>query len=160
VTTDPQVDAEARLVVLRREWPDPIDDVWSALTESERTARWIGTWTGRAEAGRTATTVEFTMTGEVDAGGEVAPPVTITIVECDPPRRLVLDIPVGDGAPWRVAVSLTEDGGRTVLLFEQSVVGDVSPADVEAGWGWYLDRLGASLHGEPMPSWTDYEPAR
>jgi len=158
VTTDPQVDAEARLVVLRREWPDPIDDVWSALTESERTARWIGTWTGRGEAA--GATVEFTMTGEVDAGGEVAPPVTITIVECDPPRRLVLDIPVGDGAPWRVAVSLTEDGGRTVLLFEQSVVGDVSPADVEAGWSWYLDRLGASLHGEPMPSWTDYEPAR
>jgi uncharacterized protein YndB with AHSA1/START domain len=159
VTTDPQVDAEGRLVVLRREWPDPIDDVWSALTESERTARWIGTWTGREEeAGRTATTVEFTMTGEVDAGGEVAPPVTVTIVECDPPRRLVLDIPEGDGPPWRVAVSLTEEGGRTVLLFEQRVIGGVSPADVEAGWSWYLDRLGASLHGEPMPSWT-YTPA-
>ena len=49
MTTDPQVDAEGRVVVLRREWPDPIDDVWSALTESERTARWIGTWTGRGE---------------------------------------------------------------------------------------------------------------
>jgi uncharacterized protein YndB with AHSA1/START domain len=153
VTTDPQVDAEGRVVVLRREWPDPIDDVWSALTESERTARWIGTWNTRTD-----TTVEFTMTGEVDAGGEVAPPVTVTIVECDPPRRLVLDIPEGDGPPWRVAVSLTEEGGRTVLLFEQRVVGGVSPADVEAGWSWYLDRLSASLHGEPMPSWT-YTPA-
>ena len=153
MTTDPQVDAEGRVVVLRREWPDPIDDVWSALTESERTARWIGTWKARTD-----TTVEFTMTGEVDAGGEVAPPVTVTIVECDPPRRLVLDIPEGDGPPWRVAVSLTEEGGRTVLLFEQRVVGGVSPADVEAGWSWYLDRLGASLHGEPMPSWT-YTPA-
>ncbi len=153
MTTDPQVDAEGRIVVLRREWPDPIDDVWSALTESERTARWIGTWNTRTD-----TTIEFTMTGEVDAGGEVAPPVTVTIVECDPPRRLVLDIPEGDGPPWRVAVSLTEEGGRTVLLFEQRVVGGVSPADVEAGWSWYLDRLGASLHGEPMPSWT-YTPA-
>jgi uncharacterized protein YndB with AHSA1/START domain len=154
VTTDPQVDAEGRVVVLRREWPDPIDDVWSALTESERTARWIGTWSGLTD-----TTIEFTMTGEVDAGGEVAPPVTVTIVECDPPRRLVLDIPEGDGPPWRVAVSLTEEGGRTVLLFEQRVVGGVSPADVEAGWSWYLDRLGAVLHGEPMPSWTTYAPA-
>jgi uncharacterized protein YndB with AHSA1/START domain len=153
VTTDPQVDAGGRVVVLRREWPDPIDDVWSALTESERTARWIGTWTGPVDD-----TVEFTMTGEVDAGGEVAPPVTVTIVECDPPRRLVLDIPEGDGPPWRVAVSLTEEGGRTVLLFEQRVVGAGSPADVEAGWSWYLDRLGASLHGEPMPPWT-YTPA-
>jgi uncharacterized protein YndB with AHSA1/START domain len=148
VTTDQQADPR-RLVALRRDWPDPIDDVWSALTESERTARWIGYYTGR-----TATTVEFTMTGEADAGGEVAPPVTVTIVECDPPRRLVLDIPEGDKPPWRVAVTLTEEAGRTVVLFEQHVPDDVSPADVEAGWNWYLDRLGAVLHDEPMPAWT------
>lgn len=151
MTTDPQ--ADQRSVVLRREWPDPIDDVWSALTESERTARWIGTFTGRTE-----TTVEFTLTGEVDAGGEVAPPVTVTIVECDPPRRLVVDIPEGDGPPWRVAVTLAVEDGRTVLLFEQRVAAGVAPADVEAGWSWYLDRLGACLHGGPMPDWTEYAP--
>lgn len=177
MTTDPQADAPARTVVLRREWPDPVDDVWSALTESERTARWIGTYTGAGRAGGrgedagTASStgpvppghpassprqVEFTMTGEVDAGGDVAPPVTVTIVECDPPRRLVLDIPEGEGPPWRVAVTLTEEAGRTVLLFEQRVVEGVAPADVEAGWNWYLDRLGAALHNGPMPAWTDY----
>ena len=151
MTTEPQ--ADARVVALRREWPDPIDDVWAALTESERTARWIGTWTSRTE-----TTVQFTLTGEVDAGGEVAPPVTVTIVECDPPHRLVVDIPEGDGPPWRVAVTLTAEDGRTVLLFEQRVAEGVTPADVEAGWSWYLDRLGASLHDEPMPTWTEYAP--
>lgn len=179
MTTDQQADEGSRLVVLRREYPDPIDDVWSALTESERTARWIGTWTGRGEeAGvssgphrvmpgdpassprSTETTVQFTMTGEVDAGGEVAPPVTVTIVECDPPRRLVLDIPEGENRPWRVAVSLAEEAGRTVLLFEQRVIEGVDLADVEAGWSWYLDRLGASLHDTPMPQWPDYAPAR
>ena len=36
----------------------------------------------------------------------------------------------------------------------------VDPADVEAGWSWYLDRLGASLHDAPMPQWPDYAPAR
>jgi uncharacterized protein YndB with AHSA1/START domain len=151
MTTDQQADEGSRLVVLRREWSDPIDDVWSALTESDRTARWIGTYTG---VGRVGGGVEFTMTGEVDAGGEVAPPVTVTIVECDPPRRLVLDIPEGDKPPWRVAVTLNEEAGRTVLLFEQRVIEGISPADVEAGWNWYLDRLGAVLHDEPMPSWT------
>lgn len=154
MTTDPQVD-DSRLVALRRHWPDPIDDVWSALTESERTARWIGTWSDRQ-----ADTVRFTMTGEVDAGGEVAPPVTVTVVECEPPRRLVLDIPEGpDGPPWRVAVTLTEEAGGTALLFEQRVIPSVSPDDVEAGWSWYLDRLGAALHDAPMPSWTEYAPA-
>jgi uncharacterized protein YndB with AHSA1/START domain len=159
VTTDPQ--AERRGVVLRREWPDPIEDVWAALTESERTARWIGTYVGSGSAGGT---VEFTLTGEVDAGGEVAPPVTVTIVECDPPHRLVVDIPEGDGAPWRVAVTLTTlttltaERGRTQLLFEQRVIEGVDPAAVEAGWSWYLDRLGACMHGEPMPAWTEYAP--
>jgi uncharacterized protein YndB with AHSA1/START domain len=157
MTTDQQADEGSRLVVLRREYPDPIDDVWSALTESERTGRWIGTYTG---VGRVGGGVEFTMTGEVDAGGEVAPPVTVTVVECDPPRRLVLDIPEGENRPWRVAVSLAEEAGRTVLLFEQRVIEGVDPADVEAGWSWYLDRLGASLHDEPMPQWPDYAPAR
>ena len=157
MTTDQQADEGSRLVVLRREYPDPIDDVWSALTESERTGRWIGTYTG---VGRVGGGVEFTMTGEVDAGGEVAPPVTVTIVECDPPRRLVLDIPEGENRPWRVAVSLAEEAGRTVLLFEQRVIEGVDPADVEAGWSWYLDRLGASLHDAPMPQWPDYAPAR
>ena len=32
-------------------------------------------------------------------------------------------------------------------------------ADVEAGWSWYLDRLGATLHDAPMPAWTGYAPA-
>ena len=154
MTTEPQ--AEARVVALRREWPDPIDDVWAALTESERTARWIGTYAG---TGRGGGTVEFTLTGEADAGGEVAPPVTVTIVECEPPRRLVLDIPEGENRPWRVAVSLAEEAGRTVLLFEQRVIEGVDPADVEAGWSWYLDRLGAALHDTAMPQWADYAPA-
>ena len=153
MTTDPQFEP-AGAVVLRREWPDPIDDVWSALTESDRTARWIGSWTDRQ-----GSTVRFTLTGEADAGGEVAPPVTVTIVECEPPRRLVVDIPETDERSWRVAVTLSEEGGGTVLLFEQHVVEGVPAADVEAGWNWYLDRLGASLHGGPMPAWTDYAPA-
>ena len=30
----------------RRSWPDPIEDVWPALTEPDRLARWIGTYEG------------------------------------------------------------------------------------------------------------------
>ena len=32
----------------RRSWPDPIEESWSALTETERLARWIGVY----DAGR------------------------------------------------------------------------------------------------------------
>jgi uncharacterized protein YndB with AHSA1/START domain len=156
--TDPQ--AEASTVVLRREYPDPIQEVWGAVTESDRLARWIGSYTGSGGVGRT---VEFTLTGEVDAGGEVAPPTTVTILECEPPRRLVVDIPDPEGGgpdrSWRVAVTLHEEPGGTVLIFEQRLAQGVGPADVEAGWSWYLDRLGAVLRGGPMPAWADYLPA-
>ena len=154
MTTDPHDDG--RTLVLRREYPDPVGQVWAALTEPDRLARWIGTYTG---AGGPGSTVEFTMTGEVDAGGEVAPPVTVPVLECEPPRRLVVDIPESVDRIWRVAVTLAAEGGRTVLRFEQPVPHGVDPADIEAGWSWYLDRLGASLHGGPMPAWEDYVPA-
>lgn len=153
MTTGPR--ADDRLLVLHRDYPDPIEDVWAALTESDRLARWIGSYTGGD--GRT---VEFTTTGEVDAGGEVADPVTVTIVECDPPTRLVVDIPETAERTWRVAVTLARAAGGTTLRFEQRVGEGVDPADVRAGWSWYLDRLGASLHDTPMPQWADYLPAR
>ena len=144
--------------MLRREYPDPVDAVWAALTESERLSRWIGTYTGTGGAGGC---VEFTITGEVDAGGEVAAPVTVAILECVPQRRLVVDIPESDtDRSWRVAVTLSEEGGRTVLRFEQRLVEGLDAADVEAGWTWYLDRLAAALHDEPMPAWAQYVPAR
>jgi hypothetical protein len=98
------------------------------------------------------------VTGEVDAGGEVAAPVTVTVLECRPPRHLVVDVPERDGGTWRIAVTLDDASGRTVLRFAQRLVPGMEPADVEAGWRWYLDRLGATLHGEPMPDWADYWP--
>jgi uncharacterized protein YndB with AHSA1/START domain len=143
-------------VVLQREYPDPIGTVWAALTESERLAGWIGTHTGGGAP--PGGTVEFTMTGEVDAGGEVAPPVTVTVVECEPPRRLLVDIPESADRTWRVAITLAAQAGGTALRFEQPMPDGLDPADVEAGWRWYLDRLGASLRGAPMPAWADYLP--
>ena len=45
-----------------------------------------------------------------------------------------------------------------MLRFEQHLEEGLDAADVEAGWRWYLDRLSASLQGEPMPEWADYQP--
>jgi uncharacterized protein YndB with AHSA1/START domain len=144
-----------REIVIRKQYPDPVEDVWAAVTESDRLGRWFGTYTGR---GRPGGTVEFTVTGEVDAGGEVAAPVTVTIHECDAPRRLVVDIPEDGARAWRVAVDIEPDGAGTVLVFTQEVVEGMNVADVEAGWRWYLDRLGACLRDAEMPAWSAYAP--
>jgi hypothetical protein len=66
---------------------------------------------------------------------------------------------VPDHALWRVELTLAADGAESELLFvhrlsEPEALGDAGP-----GWQYYLDRLGASLAGGPMPDWGDYYPA-
>ena len=139
---------------IRRRYPDPVEDVWRAFTESDRLARWFGSYTG---TGRPGGTVELTVTGEVDAGGEVAAPVTVTVHECAAPHRLVVEIPEGDGS-WRVGVELAAAGSGTEVVLRQRLGPGVDPGEVEAGWSWYLDRLGASLRGTAMPGWAQYAP--
>jgi len=143
----------ARSLVFRRSYSEPIDEVWSAITESDRLARWLGSFEGEGAPGRT---VRLRMSAEEDAGGE---PATVQIVECEPPHRLVVDISEAEGQSWHIAVSLARDAGATTLLFEQSLPSEMDPADVGCGWHWYLDRLAASLTGASMPAWSDYYPA-
>ncbi|MCE3550638.1 SRPBCC domain-containing protein [Pseudonocardia sp. RS11V-5] len=126
------------------------------LPRRRATGRWFGTYSG---TGRPGGTVELTITGEVDAGGVVADPVTVTINECAAPHRLVVEIPEGsEGRTWLLDVTLRPAGAGTDLIFRQRLVPGLDPADVEAGWKWYLDRLGASLHGTEMPDWSAYAP--
>ncbi|MEJ2867860.1 SRPBCC domain-containing protein [Actinomycetospora sp. OC33-EN08] len=140
--------APAEDLVVRRTYPDRVEDVWSALTESERLGRWIGTWTGDPTTG----TVTFTMTGEVDAGGEVDDPVDVAIEVCEPPHRLVVDLPSGDTS-WHLDLTLSAAGDGSELVLVQRLDGSVPRDDLAAGWTWYLARLAASLRGEPMPAW-------
>ena len=44
---------DGRDLVIRRTFRAPIEDVWASVTESERTARWFGSWTGEPGPGRT-----------------------------------------------------------------------------------------------------------
>jgi len=66
-----------RELIMNRTFRAPIADVWASITESERTARWIGPWTGDGAPGKT---VMVTMSME-----EGAEPSPATIRNCDPP---------------------------------------------------------------------------
>jgi uncharacterized protein YndB with AHSA1/START domain len=152
-TVTPEDDGRLRLE-FRRSWPDPIEDVWSALTDPERTPRWIGAYDGeRAVGGRGL----FAMTHE--EGEPVGQP--LTIVECDPPRRLVLQFESpGD---WRLEVDLLEEPGGTALRFRQWFAAGTDVVDFAGGWHWYLDKLDAEVSGRPGPAewatfWAEVEP--
>jgi uncharacterized protein YndB with AHSA1/START domain len=144
VTTEP--DGRRRLV-FRRSWPDPVEDVWAALTEPERLARWIGRYDGERGPAATGT---FTMTHEQEPGSQA-----VHILECDPPRRLVLEWSLGED-PWRVELDLSTDGTTTTLVFTQAFRAGFPVADVAGGWHWYLDKLDAEVTGGEGPD--EWEP--
>jgi uncharacterized protein YndB with AHSA1/START domain len=143
-TVTAEVDGR-QLLEFRRSWPDPIDDVWSALTEPERLARWIGRYEGDRGAGAQGT---LFMTFE-EGGDESGSPATI--VECDPPRRLVLETQGPGPDPWQMELDLFEQDGRTVLRFRQFFAPGTDVADVAGGWHWYLDKLDTEVSGRPAP---------
>jgi uncharacterized protein YndB with AHSA1/START domain len=141
----PEPDGRQRLE-FRRSWPDPIEDVWTALTEPDRLARWIGTYDGERVVGGTGT---FTMTHEKEQGGGEP----MRIVECDPPQRLVVQW-VGQ-EDWRLEVALARDDDRTVLTFRQWFAADADVRDFAGGWHWYLDKFDAEVSGRPDPGEWD-----
>ncbi|WP_369135055.1 SRPBCC family protein [Modestobacter sp. I12A-02662] len=138
-------------VQFRRSWPDPIEDVWAALTEDDRTARWFGSYEGERRVGGSGT---LTMTHEGESAGE-----PMRIVECDPPRRLVVQWESEQA--WRIQLDLTEEQDRTVLLFTQVFPPGTDAGDYVLGWHWYLDKLGAEVSGGAGPgSWEEFLAAR
>jgi uncharacterized protein YndB with AHSA1/START domain len=131
----------------RRSWPDPVEEVWAALTEPDRMVRWIGTYEGERAVGATGT---FTMTHEDEPVGE-----PMTIVACEPPRRLVVEWVQQDTDAWRVDLELSTEGGRTVLRFVQVFGSDADVTDFALGWHWYLAKFGAEVDGSPVPGEWD-----
>lgn len=143
-------DEEGMRLEFVRTYDDPVDEVWSALTDPEPVARWIGAWSGDPATG----TVELVMTED-----EGSTPATVTILECEPPARLVVDLPSPDGT-WRLSVALQTQGGSTTLTFTQRLAEPYDASSVGPGWHYYLDRLGAVVAGHTVPdSWDDYYPS-
>lgn len=140
----------AATLVIERTFGAPAEDVWAAVTEPDRLARWIGTWSGDPASG----TVQFRMTAE----GEDIEAEPVTVHECDPPRRLVLSWD-SNGVLWHVELDLAEAAGITTLTFAQRVPDTATGRDVGPGWEYYLDRLVAAQCGGDVAAvaWPDYE---
>ncbi|MEV5001765.1 SRPBCC family protein [Nocardioides sp. LML1-1-1.1] len=144
-------------VELVRTFRAPVADVWAAVTESDRLARWIGTWTGDPTSGE----VLFQMAYEGDeVSGE-----TFRIDECVPPYRLRITttMPRDDGTEdhWRLRVDLGEEDGVTTLTFAQDLPDPTIAENVGPGWEYYLDRMVAAETGADPAAlvWDDYYPA-
>ena len=142
------------VVVFTRTFRAPIDDVWAAVTESDRTARWIGTWTGDPADGF--------VTFQMNAEGDDVPPSRYDIRVCEPPHHLAIDA-VDDFGVWKLDVVLTENAGTTTLTLGQVIEDPTMIENTGPGWDYYLDRLVAAETGGDVGAIDfdrDYYPAQ
>lgn len=139
---------DGRDLVLERTYQAPIEDVWSSITESERTARWFGSWSGDARPGNV---IEVSMLFE--EGDNVS---TIKILDCDAPHYLALSTQNDAIGDWHLEIRLREVDSTTTLTLVHHLSDDIPVGYVGPGWDYYLDMLTASRDNQPLPNWDDY----
>ncbi|MEV4319957.1 SRPBCC family protein [Actinocrispum sp. NPDC049592] len=138
-------------LVLTRTFRAPVEDVWASLTESERTARWFGPWTGEPGPGRV---IKVQMVFE-----EGEPKMDLRIDACEPPARLAVSTAEGEEI-WHLEALLQETGGVTELRLVHHLDDPSKASDAGPGWEYYLDVFVAAREDTAKPDFfADYYPA-
>jgi len=120
------------IVRMQDRFDTDVDDVWSALTEPSRLARWYGE-----------------VEGDLRLGGEYRARLfasgwegTGRVHMCDPPQRLLVRIKDADEPDENVIeVTLTADGDQTTVVWEERGM----PLDLLSAYG-----AGVQLHVEDL----------
>ena len=120
------------IVRMEDRYDTDIDDLWSAITDPSRLARWYGE-----------------VAGDLRVGGEVRIRVFSSgwegarrVRACEPPRRLLM-VGKEEDAPYELVteVWLTPDGDQTILVMEERGM----PLEYLAGYG-----AGVQIHVEDL----------
>jgi uncharacterized protein YndB with AHSA1/START domain len=135
------VDGKA-VVRMEDQFSTGIEDLWSALTDPQRLARWIGTVEGDLRLGGEFR-AQFTSTWEGPGRVDV----------CEPPRRLRLIMSPGQDDQTVIEAELTPDGDQTRLVVEESGLPVGNAAGYGAGWQAHIEDLGAYLAGREPADW-------
>jgi uncharacterized protein YndB with AHSA1/START domain len=131
-----------------------IDDLWSAFTDPARLARWIGEVTGDLRLGGEFR-ARFFASGWAGTG---------RVEECEPPRRLLVATRAADEPGEHVIeVTLTADGGQTILVLEERGMPPGQLAAYGAGIQVHVEDLAAHLagheRGDAASRWAELLPA-
>lgn len=140
------VEGDERLLRFERRYEFPITDVWHAITDKERSGRWLFSTEFEPRSGG----IMRTDLGELGV-------VEGRVIVWEAPHRLEYEwtepaSPESEASEtWHVRFELREDGDATVVVFDH-VLPEPARPEFAAGWHWYLDRLGALLSGNPPAS--------
>jgi uncharacterized protein YndB with AHSA1/START domain len=137
----------AGVVRIEDRYDTDIDDLWAAITEPDRLARWHGKVEGDLRPGG-----EFHMYLEADDIES-----TGCVDACEPPRRLLVtsretdeSYRKGQGVPpfnATIEATLTADGDQTILVIEVQGMPLDKIAFYGAGWQIHTENLAAYLAG-------------
>jgi len=115
-----------------------IADLWSAITDPRRLARWYGQVEGDLRPGG-----EFRLyieSADLEGTGRVE--------ACEPPRRLLVTTRAsGKRDEHVIEATLAADGGQTILVIETRGMPLDLLADYGAGWQVHVEDLAAHLAG-------------
>ena len=119
-----------------------LDDLWSAITNPERLARWIATVNGDLRLG-----------GEFDAVFTSGWSGRARVEACERPTRLVVALAPATDQATTIEVSLSAVAGGTQLVVEERglPIGDLG--SYGAGWEVHVEDLGVHLEGRTTQQW-------
>ncbi len=151
------------VVRIQDRYDTTVDDLWSAITDPARLARWYGQVEGDLRPGGAfhlyLESDDWSGTGRVEA--------------CEPPRRLRVTTRESDES-WRkgqgvppfdetVEATLTADGDQTILVIEIKGMPLNALAAYGAGWQIHAEDLAAHLAGrgrsDTEARWHELVPA-
>ena len=134
-----------RVVRAVRTYPTDQEDLWDALTNTDRIANWFSP-----------------VSGDLHTGGryQIKGNASGTITRCDAPEALDLTWEFGDNMSW-VTVRLETDAAGTCLTLEHEILKDKAgeihwaeygPGATGVGWDLSLFGLGQHVSGGGKPS--------
>ncbi len=130
-----------------------IDDVWSALTDPRRLARWLGEFEGDLRLGGEYRARFYSSGWEGTGRVEV----------CEPPRRLLVINAEEDRDEHVIEATLAADGDHTILVLEERGMPVNLLAAYGAGIQVHVEDLAAHLAGRERcdadARWTELQPA-
>ena len=136
----------AGIVRIEDRYDTDIDDLWSAITDPDRLARWFGEVDGELSLGgefRVQIADAGERTGQVEAC-DAPQRLSVTTRETDESYRRGQGVPPFDAA-WDI--TLTADGDQTTLVIEVKGMPLDKIAFFGAGWQIHAENLAAYLAG-------------